>query len=50
MGVSMTDGHDSNREGDGEIIFRSCITLRNGKKLYAASVGLKAFPIRVRKK
>lgn len=46
----MTDGHDSEREGNDEIIFRSCITLRNGKKLHAASVGLKAFPIRIRKK
>ena len=45
----MTNGHDSQREGY-ELIYRACITLRNGKKLYAASVGKKAFPIWVRKK
>jgi hypothetical protein len=29
------------------IIFRAYITLKNGKRLYAHQVGLKAFPIRV---
>lgn len=33
-----------------EVIYRAYITLRNGKRLYAAAYGLKAFPIRVRKK
>lgn len=28
-----------------KLIFRSVITLKNGKKLFASSVGLKAFPI-----
>lgn len=38
-------------EGDDyEYIFRSCITLKNGKKLYAASVGKKAFRLKIRKK
>lgn len=30
--------------------FTAYITLRNGERLYAKSVGLKAFPIRDRKK
>ena len=30
------------------IIFRPWITLRNGKKLYAAQFGLKAFAIKIR--
>jgi hypothetical protein len=33
---------------DGEYIFRPYITLRNGRRLYAWQVGLKAFPIRVK--
>lgn len=38
-------------EGDEyEFIFRTCITLRNGKKLHAASVGKKAFRLKIRKK
>lgn len=28
-----------------KLIFRSVITLKNGKKLHASSVGRKAFPI-----
>jgi hypothetical protein len=28
-----------------KLIFRAFITLKNGKKLYASSVGLKAWPI-----
>lgn len=31
-----------------QMIFRAFITLRNGKRLYARQVGLKAFPIRVK--
>lgn len=30
------------------VIFRAFITLRNGKRLYAHQVGLKAFPIKVK--
>ena len=47
----MTSMHDD-RDGDDEfeIIYRACITLKNGKKLYAASVGKKAFPIKIRRK
>ncbi|HYS04356.1 MAG TPA: hypothetical protein VEW47_04110 [Candidatus Dormibacteraeota bacterium] len=30
------------------IIYRTVITLRNGKKLYASSYGLKAWRLRVR--
>ncbi len=38
-------------EGDEfEYIYRACITLKNGKKLYAASVGKKAFRLKIRKK
>jgi hypothetical protein len=33
-----------------EYIYRTCITLKNGKKLYAASKGLKAFRLKIRKK
>lgn len=36
--------------GEYEYIFRTCITLKNGKKLYAASVGKKAFRLKIRKK
>jgi len=28
-----------------KVIFRRWITLKNGKRLYASAVGLKAFPI-----
>lgn len=31
-----------------ELIFRPVITLRNGKKLYAWTYGLKAFPLWVK--
>ena len=31
-----------------KVIFRAFITLRNGKRLYAYQVGLKAFPIKVK--
>jgi hypothetical protein len=31
-----------------QVIFRPYITLRNGRRLYAHQVGLKAFPIKVR--
>ena len=30
------------------VIYRYYITLRNGRRLYAWQVGLKAFPIRVK--
>lgn len=30
-----------------QVIFRPYITLKNGRRLYASQVGLKAFPIRV---
>lgn len=33
-----------------EVIFRPYITLKNGKRLYASQVGLKAFPIKVKPK
>jgi len=33
-----------------EVIFVASITLRNGKRIYAAHYGKKAFAIRVRKK
>lgn len=33
-----------------EVIFVSYITLKNGKRLYAKSIGKKAFPIRVKTK
>lgn len=39
-----------NDSEDFEVIFVTCITLKNGKKIHAASYGKKAFPIRVRKK
>jgi hypothetical protein len=32
-----------------EVIFRSYITLKNGKRLYASTVGKKAFPIYIKK-
>ena len=32
-----------------EFIYTAYITLRNGKRLYASSVGLRAFRIRVRR-
>jgi hypothetical protein len=35
---------------DYEYIYVASITLRNGKRIYAASYGLKAFRIRVRKR
>ncbi len=31
-----------------KLIFRTVITLKNGKKLHASACGLKAFPIWVR--
>jgi len=31
-----------------QVIYRPYITLRNGKRLYASQVGLKAFPIKVK--
>lgn len=47
----MTTMPDHQHEGDEyEIIFRTCITLRNGKKLHAASVGKKAFRLKIRRK
>ena len=36
-------------EGD-EVIYTAYITLRNGKRLYASTCGLKAFRLLVRKK
>jgi len=36
--------------GDYEVVFTKSITLRNGRRLFAASYGLKAFRILVRKK
>jgi hypothetical protein len=33
-----------------QVIFRPYITLKNGKRLYAHQVGLKAFPIKVKPK
>jgi hypothetical protein len=32
------------------LIFRPYITLKNGRRLYASSFGLKAWPLRVRRK
>ncbi|MEQ4693440.1 MULTISPECIES: hypothetical protein [Providencia] len=49
----MTTGSNSisNANDDGyETILRASITLKNGKKIYAWQKGLKAFPIRVKKK
>jgi hypothetical protein len=47
----MSNMPDDQHEGDEfEIIYRTCITLKNGKKLYAASVGKKAFRLKIRKK
>lgn len=37
-------------EDDYEIIFVAYVTLKNGKRLYAKSVGKRAFPIKVKKK
>lgn len=34
-------------EDDEKIVFRSFITLRNGKRLYAKACGRRAFPIKV---
>lgn len=31
------------------VVYRSVITLRNGRKLYAAAYGLKGWPLKVRK-
>ena len=36
--------------GDYVLIFRPWITLKNGRRLYAASFGLKAWSLRVRRK
>lgn len=33
-----------------EVVFTAYITLRNGKRLYASTCGLKAFRLLVRKK
>ncbi len=33
-----------------EVVYTAYITLRNGKRLYASSCGLKAFRLLVRKK
>lgn len=47
----MTNESTNPPDGEGsEVIFRACITLKNGKKLYARAVGLKAFPIKVPRK
>jgi hypothetical protein len=32
-----------------QVIYRPWITLRSGKRLYAAAYGLKAFPLKVHK-
>lgn len=42
----MTD----ERLRDDDFIFRSCITLKNGRKLFAHEVGLRAFKIPIRSK
>ena len=47
--MSTTDGSQDCGD-DFEIIFTSFVTLKNGKRLFASSKGLKAFPIRVRKR
>jgi len=45
------DTDDTPRPDDrGDVIFTAYITLRNGRRLYAASVGLKAFCIPVKKR
>lgn len=46
--VSNDDARPSDKEGNGEIIFRKTITLKNGRILTAAECGLVAFPIRIR--
>ncbi len=38
----------SRDKSETKVIFRPYITLRNGKRLYAYQVGLKAFPIKVK--
>ena len=36
------------KEGEKKVIFVASITLRNGRRIFAASYGKKAFPITVR--
>lgn len=49
--MTTSNNSVSNANDDGyETILRASITLKNGKKLYAWQKGLKAFPIRVKKK
>lgn len=40
----MTTQEASQRPGQ-KLVFRAFITLKNGKRLYAAAIGKKAFPI-----
>jgi len=40
----------SDKPSEDRVIFRPYITLKNGKRIYAAQRGLKAFPIKVRDK
>lgn len=35
---------------DEEVVYTAYITLKNGRRLYASSYGLKAFRLKVRKK
>lgn len=47
--MSTTNGSQDS-DDDFETIFTAFITLKNGKRVFAASKGLKAFAIRVRKR
>ena len=47
--MSTTNGSQDN-DDDFETIFTAFITLKNGQRIFAASKGLKAFAIRVRKR
>lgn len=46
----MTTNDPKGVDDDFETIFTAFITLKNGKRIFAASKGLKAFAIRVRKR
>lgn len=47
--MSTTNGSQDS-DDNFETIFTTFITLKNGKRVFAASKGLKAFAIRVRKR
>ena len=47
--VRSVAGAPKVQEGNKVTIFVASITLKNGKRIYAAAYGLQAFPLKIRK-